>query len=136
MREYTVQALRLKLEAEGYGSDAIEAVLADLCACGELDDERYIEVYAHGRSARGYGPRYIQHRLTQRGIDPELLASCWPTLGIDWDQIVAALYQKKYPTPPVSLKEKAARQRFLQQRGFDMTHIRSLQMDIVNADEA
>jgi len=65
--------LRAKLEARGFGPQALRMALERLAASGFLDDRRYARAYAASRLARrADGPRSLEAALRGRGIDRDL----------------------------------------------------------------
>lgn len=99
-------------------------MLADLAEEGLQSDARYAEVFTRSRIGKGYGAYRIRQELRQRGIEGEDA----PDLAeMDWDGLIGQVYAKKYgETLPESLPERAARERFLERRGFGRDDIRRL----------
>ncbi len=123
-REYGRDELRHKLLAKGFPESLIDGVLADLGREGLQSDARFAESFTRSRTAKGYGVYRIRQELRRRGIESE----DEPDLKeIDWDSLVEKVYVKKFGnTLPTSLPERAARERFLIQRGFGRDQIRRL----------
>ena len=121
-REYGRAELRQKLLAKGYPESLVDEVVADALRAGLQSDARFAEVFVRSRVGKGYGLNRIRQELRQRGIedDSDLKAT-------DWDGVIERAYAKKFgETLPESLPERAARERFLLQRGFGRDHIRQL----------
>ena len=77
-REHSEQELQQKLQARGYGPEAVGEVLVGLKTAGMQDDVRYTEAYIRSRVAKGYGPVRISRELYERGIPRHLQHRCWP----------------------------------------------------------
>jgi regulatory protein len=116
--------LRQKLQAKGFPDTVVDAVLAELVREGCLSDARFSESYVRERSGKGFGALRIRQELRMRGIEAD---DGGAFREVDWDVLIERAYVKKYGnTVPDSLPEKAARQRFLAQRGFGHDQIRQL----------
>lgn len=122
-REYSSLELRQKLCRKGYPETIVEQVVADLVSQGFQSDGRFAEVFARSRAEKGYGAYRIRQELRQRGIDADRALEN----DQDWDALIRKIYVKRYgETVPDTLKEYAARERFLRRRGFDSDQIRRL----------
>jgi regulatory protein len=87
-------------------------------------DARFAEVFIRSRADKGYGAYRIRQELRQRGIEGE---DAGDLKDMDWDGRIERVYAKKYGrTVPESLPERAARERFLERRGFGRDQIRRL----------
>ena len=70
--------------------EAIDAVIADLCESGVLDDARYAERFAEDRrELSGWGPERIGLDLGRRGVPAELVESALAARSRD-DELAAA----------------------------------------------
>lgn len=118
-REHSAWELQRKLNARGYPSTLIKAVLEDLRGENLQNDQRFTESYIRSRADRGFGPYRIAAELKERGIDDTLIADCL-TQGIDdWGCRAAEVRRKRFGKAlPGSPKEWARQMRFLQYRGF------------------
>ncbi len=126
-REYATSELRRKLLGQGYGADAVEAVLGTLTEEGLLSDDRYAESYVHSRVAKGYGPVRIRRELEQRAIDTAVVVACLNHYESEWSSRAAAIRCKRFGSPlPADAREWAKQYRFLQYRGFTNDQIRAL----------
>ncbi|HSO99707.1 MAG TPA: regulatory protein RecX [Solirubrobacteraceae bacterium] len=121
-RERTVAEMRLRLEREGAGEDAIELVLDELGADALLDDARYARLFIEDkRTLEGWGSERIEHELRARGIDRELAGVA---LGADDGEEgeldrALALLRRRFPDPP---RDRRARDRalgVLVRKGYD-----------------
>ncbi len=124
-RDHAEAELRQKLQRKGYADASIDAVIADMHRLGYLDDARFASVYARQRAERGYGPVKIRHELAHKGVSPAVIETALDALGIDFELHCRHVHQRKFGAePPADLKDKARRQRFLYQRGFEPESIR------------
>jgi len=124
-RDHACAELRQKLERKGYPAQTIDHVLNEMRNHGYLDDARFAASYARLRAARGYGPVKIRHELQTRGVASSLIDQAVAELEIDFIASCRQVQARKFgPENPRNLKDKARRQRFLFQRGFDSDCIR------------
>lgn len=107
---------------------SLEHTIQRLQDLGYLDDQRYVQAYIDSRVNRGLGSRRIAAELQQRGI-PQSTIDAAVDAAINDEQSRSNLYrlwQKKYGTAPVDLKEKGRQARFFQSRGFSLDEINRL----------
>ncbi len=124
-REYGRAELRRKAEEKDYATELIEAVLAQLAADNYQSDTRFLESFIRHQSQRGQGPLKIRQLLRQKGLEEASINTALAEL--DWQEIAEQLYQRKYNGQPIqSPQERAKRQRFLLQRGFNFSHFHNL----------
>lgn len=113
----TVCQMRDYLAKRGYGSDAVEYVIAKLTDYRYLDDEEYARMYAEqNRSSKG--ARRIKQELVQRGISQSLAESASAEDSDDAlsnAKLVAAKYMKNKPR---DIKTLQRLQRHLLSRGY------------------
>lgn len=118
-REHSRRELQQKLALRFSENNLIERELERLCSERLQSDERYAEVYLHSRAQRLYGPVRIKAELRERGIDDDIIAAAFSAAAIDWSANLHKLETNKFGLkPPVDVREKAKRMRFLQYRGF------------------
>lgn len=68
-RERTTAELREWLAARDVREELVEAVIGELAAIGELDDERFAHAFAADkRELSGWGPERIEATLLDRGL--------------------------------------------------------------------
>lgn len=126
-REHSAFELRQKLKQKAYVDDDIELLLVKLQEANLQCDSRYAESLIRSRVNRGYGPRYIEQELHQKGVSSTTASTVLKEMAINWFDVATESYQKKYRTQPiVDEKDKAKRMRFLQYRGFGFDHIMAL----------
>lgn len=126
-REHSAKELMQKLTLRGYERSDIDDVLIFLKAENYLDDIRAAECIFRNRISRGYGWRFIENEMKQKGVANDIIQSLRFENEIDWYQQVASTYHKRFGDTEIQdQKEKAKRLRFLQYRGFSMDEILSV----------
>jgi len=126
-REHSRRELLQKLRGRGFAGDAMQRVIDALAAEDWQSDQRFAENYARQRMEKGYGPLRIGNELRQRGIEEFDLDSVVEQVAENWDELLARLYTRKYPTQErMSRSEWARRSRFLLQRGFTGEAVKAL----------
>jgi len=127
-REHSAVELKTKLVGKGWPEDLIDQVIPALGEAGLQSDHRFAEAFARQRAGRCYGPRRIHAELAQRGIDSGLAVKAVESLEIDFAELAADFYQKKYGSQGDTLdfRERAKRSQALYRRGFDYEHLRGL----------
>lgn len=114
----------------------IDDVLERMAAEGLQSDTRFAASFLRTRVLRGQGPRRIQQELRQRGIDNETLntvmrEACDPTPDVfghvdvvDFFELASETLARRFSSAGDGQKERARRERFLLQRGFDYEQLR------------
>jgi len=126
-REHSRFELRNKLLRRGYSTDEVEQALDSLVADGLQSDERYAEQYVELRRAKGYGPLRVRAELRERGVADGLIDLIVDEHDPVWYETLRRVHDKKYgAVAPASMKERAARSRFLGYRGFSGGQVRRL----------
>lgn len=127
-REHSVRELETKLAGKGWPEADATQVVADLAEAGLQSDRRFAESYARQRAGRFYGPRRIFAELAQRGIDSGLAAEAIESLEIDFSELAAEFYRRKYgrATGNPDYRERAKRSQAMYRRGFESDHLRGL----------
>ncbi len=111
--------MQQKLQARGYGPEAVGEVLVGLKTAGVQDDVRYTEAYILSRVAKGYGPVRISRELYERGITGTLVKQVLAGMDLDWDERIQSVRKKKFGRQaPADFREQARQSRFLLYRGF------------------
>jgi regulatory protein len=78
------------------------------------------------RASRGQGPIKIRAELKSKGVAQVVVSDVLSRSSFDWSEVASSVITKKYGEPgemPLTPKERARRQRFLQSRGFPYEHI-------------
>jgi regulatory protein len=126
-REHSQKELQDKLTLRGFNRSDSQAVIAELSQQGWQSDERYAESYVRQRIKKGYGPVRISYELKQRGVDGVDLESVVEDLAGSWLDVLEQVYLGKYTNDEyLTVKEWLKRNRFLQQRGFSGSLIKTL----------
>lgn len=120
-RERTVAELRTWLERKRVEPAAIDAVVAELCQSGVLDDARYAQAYAQDkRELERWGSERIERDLLRRGVAPELVTAALGARGRS-DELETALLllERRMTTPPADDRERDRAWRLLIRRGYE-----------------
>lgn len=113
-REHSRAELARKLLAHAESPEALDALLQDLEAKGQLSDARYAQERARVLS-RKYGPLRIRHDLRDKSVDEALIDR---VVAPDEEAGARAVLARRYRQPASTLEERAKRVRFLLGRGF------------------
>jgi len=120
-REHSRAELQGKLEADGFGSDHIAAVLDALIANGWLDDARYAGAMARTRTSAGQGPRRIKVELARKGVTEPDIDAALETCDVDWATQARALVVRRFGADDLRGSANARKAvEFLLRRGFSL----------------
>ncbi|MGR9072864.1 MAG: regulatory protein RecX [Gammaproteobacteria bacterium] len=126
-RDYSKFELISKLKTKGFCRDEIERVVLQLSMEGWQSDQRFAEGFVRQQLDKGCGPIRLRYELRKRGIDDDLIEDCINRIAIDWVEILAFVYKKKYfHGKKLTRQEWAKRVRFMMQRGFYNETIKDL----------
>lgn len=117
-REHGRVEITRKLLRSGASEALIEPVLDRLQQQGLFSESRYLQSYIRSRARAGFGPLRIREELGQRGIAREEIQQALDEAGIDWQDNLQDLWQRRFGEKPRDAKEKARQGRFLLYRGF------------------
>jgi regulatory protein len=107
--------------------ELIEEEVQKLAEEGLQSDSRLAEAFIRGRFNRGQGPVKIKAELRGKGINEYIISAAFDSHEVDWFQQISDVARRRFgDKPPVDVKERAKRGRFLLQRGFTSDQIRSL----------
>jgi len=125
-REHSLKELKTKLQKRY--SDSCCGLIDDiLCVIKEdnlQSDCRFAESFIRSRVNKGQGQYRIESELQQRGVTENDIYWAFQQEPIDWLQLARNVTHKRFgETPPLDLKERAQRCRFLQYRGFSNDQI-------------
>jgi regulatory protein len=112
-REHSKLGLKRKLLQRGFFDDAIDKVLDQLVADGNLSNRRYAECYSRHRCSSGFGPYRVTLELKEEGVSTEIIQQTMASLEESF-----AESRKRYLAKLAHLEE-AVRLKKLWQRGFD-----------------
>jgi len=130
-RLHSTSELRRKLSRKEWGTNVIEATLADLARLGYLDDEKYARTRALSAAQhRHHGPRRAMAELLRAGVKQDVAAKALADVFTDADNTstARALAMKQAPRLR-KLDPMVARRRLagmLQRRGFDYDTIKPI----------
>src|SRR5690606_38495784 len=123
-REHSRRELTEKLRQKGYSISEIEPCCDDLEAQNYLSDERFTFAFIKDRIQRGHGPLKVKAALLTKGVHHSLIEECEIWQSTDWHDMALAIANKK---SALLIDEKLVVKRkisqFLQQRGFEFSHI-------------
>ena len=92
-----------------------------------LSETRFVESCLRSRMQRGYGPRYIEQYLQQRGVAGHLIAMALEGVDEeDWCRLAEEVLEKKLgsePRPEPGSRHWQRLQRYLGSRGFTGSQI-------------
>ncbi|HYC41630.1 MAG TPA: recombination regulator RecX [Noviherbaspirillum sp.] len=132
-REHSRLELGRKLARYAQEGDDIEALLDSLEAAKFLSQSRFSESLVNRRAAR-FGNSRILSELQSHGIDGEALQGIKGSLLDDEAARAKEVWRKKFGSPPEDAAERAKQMRFLQQRGFSSSAIRSAMRPVDDDD--
>jgi regulatory protein len=123
-REHGRVELTLKLRQRGAPPEMIETALDRLTEDGLLSESRYLESFVSYRARSGYGPMRIREELSQRGLQRGDIDLALRECGIDWQEQLQDVWQRKFAGHlPIDARERAKQGRFLSYRGYSMDMI-------------
>lgn len=128
-REHTPAELQRKLVSRGFDPDATSRVLRDLESENFLSTERYVEARVRHSLNRGDGPRKIQARLQEAGVDGLSNREIRDENGeeVDWLEQARGVCERRFGEEgPTTTTEWMRRARFLAARGFPEDVVRKL----------
>jgi regulatory protein len=119
VRERTTGELAAWLAKRGFAPGEIEDAVDRLVTSGAVDDERFAnEFAADKRELRGWGPDRIRGALSERGIDPALIAAAVGEEHSDQlDRAVELLERRAEPV--VDERSRAKALAYLARRGYE-----------------
>ncbi|MBT2786690.1 MULTISPECIES: regulatory protein RecX [unclassified Halomonas] len=127
-REYSRTELAQRLKKKAFDDDAIDECLDALVEQGLQSDARFAASFVRSRILRGQGVIRIKGELRQRGVDQETLKSAFEEVEegeqVDWFELARETLARRFDNPGETPKERARRERFLANRGFDFEQIR------------
>jgi regulatory protein len=121
-RERTEAELRAVLLRKRVAAEDVEAVVAELCEGGFLDDARFAQRFAEDRRRLdGWGGERIERRLRALGVAPELAAAAAGERTPD-DELEAALalLRRRVPDPPATPRERDRALGILVRKGYGL----------------
>ena len=127
-REHSSVELKTKLVGKGWPEAQVDQIIPALAEAGLQSDRRFAESFARQRANRCYGPRRIVAELAQRGIDSGSASEAIESLELDFAELAADFYRRKYGgrRDELDFRERVKRSQAMYRRGFDAEHLRGL----------
>ncbi|MBC2655187.1 recombination regulator RecX [Pseudomonas sp. MSSRFD41] len=123
-REHGRVELTRKLRQRGASPEMIDTALDRLTEEGLLSESRYLESFISYRARSGYGPMRIREELGQRGLQRSDIELALRECGIDWQEQLRDVWQRKFAGQlPADARERARQGRFLAYRGYPVEMI-------------
>ncbi|XQW84137.1 regulatory protein RecX [Thalassotalea piscium] len=123
-REHSIYELKNKLLLRDYPSEEFDEVIHYLLEKNYLSNERFADSVIRQRINKGYGWRFIENELKQKGVDNQTIIQAKREQTVDWYEQARLAYNKRFGCSPINdKKDKAKRIRFLQYRGFSNDEI-------------
>ncbi|GHE87149.1 regulatory protein RecX [Thalassotalea profundi] len=123
-REHSIKELKNKLLLRDYPPEDFDEIIDYLLEKNYLSNERFADSVIRQRINKGYGWRFIENELKQKGLDTTTIMLAKQELSIDWYQQAETAYHKRFgKSSVIDNKDKAKRIRFLQYRGFSSDEI-------------
>jgi len=120
-RDHSHAELKRKLGDREFSDEIIQVTLGELREARYIDDTRYAHTFVEQRIERGHGPRAIESKLRERGIDGEACRAALSAAAPDWCALAEQALMRKFRPDQILDDEARARARlarFLQGRGF------------------
>jgi len=110
-------------------SALVEIEVAKLTESGLQSDARLAESFIRARANRGQGPIKVKMELRQKGLSDDIIQQTMMESEVDWQTLAIEVSAKKFSRDfsPSDPKQRARRQRFLQQRGFSFEQISAVE---------
>jgi regulatory protein len=125
-RDRAAGQMLVKLTQKGFAPQTAAGVVAALVKENLINDRRYVEHFIDYHANRGNGPIKVRAELRQLGIETGLIdefVGAYP----DWIARAREARQKKFGgREPVDYAAKARQLRFLANRGFTGSQIRTI----------
>nr|WP_240956291.1 regulatory protein RecX [Wenzhouxiangella sp. XN79A] len=117
-----------KLVRKGWPAELVDGAVNELASEGLQSDRRFAESFARQRVEKGYGPVRIGAELRQRGIDEGTAEGALESLGVDFFELAASVYHRRYRGRPApgDIKERSRRYQAMLRRGFSSEHLREI----------
>lgn len=128
-RDHSIAEVTAKLRRQGFAAGQITAAVTRLIERGLVNDDRFARAYIDAALRRtAVGPRWLQHKLLEKGITPELITAVlkqtFPRGRAEaLAHQAAANWQRRHPR---QASDQARLARFLASRGFSSEIISSI----------
>jgi len=133
-RSHTRLELNLKLKRRGVDRKIIDSVVAECERLDYLNDEAFARTYRKQMTEKGYGARYVQMAMNQKGFTDRDIETAFSDYDRVADEKIAAQIalvrkSKTLEYLPDNLKKKQKLYRFLCSRGFSPSTV----FEVLNA---
>lgn len=121
-RDRIVVEMRRHLQSHDVAPAAIAGAMAELITAGYLDDARYAQRFAEDRrTLDGWGRERIERRLTEMGVDRDVIADALAEHGRG-EEVAAAVevLRRRLPAPPADDRDRNRALGLLVRRGYDL----------------
>ncbi len=126
-REHTENELLHKLRTRGFPKEEVQMIIKQLANEGLISHLRFIEIYLHARSVKGYGPVRIRAELIERGLHEDFIEHHLNMADNAWFALARTVWQKRFKgQQPKDFRTRAQQMRFLNYRGFTQDQIESI----------
>lgn len=95
-REHSKKELYTKLQGRCENKGLLTTVIDECEMADYQSDDRFIEMIIRTRSDQGYGLNKINQELRQKGISDQQKNSILATMNIDWFEVAAICFDRKY----------------------------------------
>jgi regulatory protein len=121
-RDHTVAEIARVLARKRVEPAVIDSVVGELCEQGYLDDERFAQRFADDRRRLdGWGAERIERKLSELGIDRDLVAAAVGCQGADEELDAAvALLERRFPVPPETPRDCERALGMLIRKGYEL----------------
>jgi len=129
-RDRTVAEVRQYLLGRNIGEETVESAIDELKSQGYLDDARLAQRFTEDRrTLDAWGSERIERRLTELGVDRELIAAAL-TVGESGELDTAVEFlRRRFPIPPENDRDRDRALKMLVRKGYPL----ELAYDAVNA---
>ena len=121
-REHSRAELRARLVATGAPAAEVDAALDEVVALGYLSDVRFAQAEV-SRKTGAWSRRAIAASLREKGVAAEVAGAALATHDAEDNDVMVALWRRRFGAPPANERDKARQVRFLQSRGFALSAI-------------
>jgi regulatory protein len=124
-REHTQRELLEKMQRRGFESVICMLVIEQLAEVNLQSDERFAELFAEQRVAKGFGEYKVKADLRDRGVGSALVEQAMACLSVDWVANAQRVAYRKFKDlgTDFTSKEHLKCRRFLLSRGFSAMQI-------------
>jgi regulatory protein len=121
-RDHTVAEIARILARKRVEPAVIDAVVAELCDQGYLDDARFAQRFAEDRRRLdGWGAERIERRLRALGVESDLITAAVGDRGHDEElEAAVVLLRRRFPEPPATPRDCERALGVLVRKGYEL----------------